>query len=235
MKYEYCVMSFRWGKFHEFTCEGETAVASDAGDARDQVAERLRPGLVALQSDRRQAHEDLVAAFQSAQADWESRRSAVEDRFSTEAFEEQSGRFGRQKTTRYRVTMADGGTRSFDDSRGAAAFIAKTVDNQVGDPPSSPSPFEDLSDDELLERLLNGGDDEVVWRWEATMDPEDPTFDSEPFATSARSRRVEELNRLGALGWQIADVSEDRVITTGDSGTSTQVIALVYTLVRETT
>jgi hypothetical protein len=226
-------MSFRWGKFHEFTCEGHTAVDADADEARGQVAQRLRPSVEARQSERREAHERLVAAFETEQSDWEARQSALADEYLIDSVEEQAGRFGRKTITRQRVTMPGGGTQTFDDGLSASDYVKKAVEKAAGDPPSAPPAFDDLSDDELLDQLLQGGVAEMVWRWKGAIEPNDDTFDSEPFAGPVRPRLLSELNRLGAGGWQIANVSEDRTISAGDSGTSTTVSHSRYTLMRE--
>lgn len=250
VRYEYSLLVFTWRTFFHQSCEGHAVTAPTRDEAQRQLRDLLRPSLAGRQAERRRVHLVAEASFQDALAEWRKRFDEIAATYRVEVVEEtlgtldrtqaafrqavQSGivEIGSKEVQREKVTLPDGSTRMFELGSGAE-YVEARVAETVGDAPTPPEQPVGASDAELLDELLESAGVQEVGRWIGQIMPADDAFDSEPFAGSLSSRVATELNRLGADGWQLADLSEDRAIVSGASGTESAVVAARYTLIRE--
>lgn len=230
-RFEYAVMAFNYGDHREFTFAGSSVIAASRGEAKVMFRAQVDSQMVDLRAVRDEQLKEKLA-YECALEAWSGKREEALAGATIEKVEEEVRKMGRYLITREQVTMPDGTRRMFEPGKGRE-FLDEIADAAAGPPPTPPEPVEILSDSELVEHVLQGMAEAKVGRWSGTIQPADPSFDGSPRPGDLQRRVVEELNRLGAQGWSVVDVSEDRAISAGDSGTSTTVVGVRYTLVRE--
>lgn len=229
--FEYLVMSFEWASYRLLECRGESALAPDEASARLALRQRLATTMSEEQMNRHREHDELVARHHEALPEWTQRRDDLMSSYQIDVVEETVRKMGTYTVRKERVVLPDGTVRVFDMGKGTA-FLERSALEGVGAPPVAPD-LEDVSDDEWLDRALKDVRVQVVGRWKGTVEPDDADFDDDLIVGDLRPRSVAELNRLGSQGWKLVDVSEDRTIAGDEAGTSTTVIGVRYTLMRE--
>jgi hypothetical protein len=231
--FEYQLMSFEWGSYRLVECRGESALAPDEDTAKRELRARLAANVTEDRASHRREHAEQRAQHDQALSDWTQRHDDTMSTYQVEVVEETVRKMGKYTVRRERVVLPDGEVRVFEMGYGAA-FVEQSVLQAVGAPPAAPE-LEDLTDDEYLDRALAEVKATVVDRWKGTIEPADEDFDGNLVADELGPRSVAELNRLGAQGWKVVDVSEDRAITADEVATATTVVGVRYTLMREVT
>ncbi len=229
-KFEYLLLCFERSAKSEFICDGDTFTGDDLESARRHFRSQWLADSGARLRDHRRRFTERRAANDRAFRDWTKRREALRDRYRVESVEVEirKGRY----VKRDRVTAPDGSVRTVDAGSGRE-HVDAAVQSQVGEPPADPGVAPDLSDDAILEVLLTEMQTRRVDTWSAFVEPSGPGVAHGEWVGVLEAALAEELNRLGAEGWRVVDVSEDRALTSGVAGTATTVVAARYTLMRE--
>lgn len=224
--YEYLVVTFERSSRTVFRCAGLSFEGETQAEAVEHFTRELKKGKAAdLQRRRREAR----AANDKAYLSWVKKRDERREHYAIKAVEAQvtKGRFAMQD----RVSFPDGSTRTFPKGEGAA-HVDGAIVAEIGPPPPELDSFEDLTDAQLIEATLRGIEARPVDVWSVAVVPRHPlnaTVSHAPLAGAVS----EVLNQLGADGWRLVDVSEDRAIVGGASGTASTVTTARCTRLRE--
>lgn len=224
VSYEYLVVTLERAARTVYRCAGHTFEGASLEEARAHFTTQLAKGDVAELQRRRR---DARAANDKAYLNWVTKRDERRKRFTVTTVEAQvaKGRFAMQD----RVTSPDGTTRTFPKGEGLS-HIDELIVAEIGPPPPELESFQDLTDGQIVEKLLAEIDARPVDVWQiSTTGRRSVSTSHAPLSETVTST----LDELGVDGWRLVDVSEDRAIVSGERGTESVVVAARYTLVRE--
>lgn len=229
-QYEYLLLTLERAAKFEYTCDGETYTGDDTETARRHFRSLLTADGGARLDEHRRHILERRAFTEGVFLDWTKRCDALREQFHVESVEVEieKGKYA----MRDRVTAPDGSVRMLDPGSGRD-HVDATIRSQVGEPPPEPGAAPDVSDDAISDHLLSEMQSRRVDLWSATLAPSGAALVHGEWAHDLATAAATELNHLGAQGWQVVDVHEDRGIAGGVSGTATMTVAARYTLMRK--
>jgi hypothetical protein len=227
--YEYLILSFHRSVMDAFVCQDLSFEGSDPDAAREHFRKALRADGGARLSEHRRIDREQRAVDELAIQAWEERRDALRAEYHVKEVEQSFGKGRFAKV--HQVTFPNGSIQRFPPSD-SQARIDEAIVATIGESPRDAQGFAGLSDGQLVDLLLSTMLVPPVECWSATAHPSDALVEGGAIVGSLPERAADVLGALGAKGWQLVDVGEDRAITSGASGTSTAVVAARYTLMR---
>ena len=225
--FEYLVVRHSQGVEFEVAVEGHRARSAHEKAARAKVRALVAADTSLLDGERVRWDHAVRDADQEERVARDRERAELYEEYEVESVLALDRERQEYLVTKQIVKLPDGSSLQFE-GEGGSTWVDDQVAVRLGVEPDRASPVEP-DEAQLIAGVMARAKVTSRTRWFLSIMPE-----RQPGTADAEDGEVIQLlNDLGADGWRLVDVSEDRAIVSGDSGTQSKVVAARYTLLRE--